>query len=72
MTDFLNNSNVFVVYKSKRAYPLYLIKYVRHGMQWFTLYKLISSFYTILNIKNKLFLSTNSYNYKNAYQYKTV
>lgn len=27
MTDFLNNSNIFVVYKSRRAYPLYLIKY---------------------------------------------
>lgn len=27
MTDYLNNSNIFVVYKSRRAYPLYLIKY---------------------------------------------
>ena len=27
MTDYLNNSNVYVVYKSRRAYPLYLIKY---------------------------------------------
>lgn len=27
MTDFLQNSNIFVVYKSRRAYPLYLIKY---------------------------------------------
>ena len=30
MTDFLDNSNVYVVYKGKRAYPLYLIKYVRN------------------------------------------
>ena len=27
MTDFLEGSNIYVVYKSKRAYPLYLIKY---------------------------------------------
>ena len=27
MTDFLNSSNIFVVYQSRRAYPLYLIKY---------------------------------------------
>lgn len=27
MTDFLQGSNVFVVYKNRRAYPLYLIKY---------------------------------------------
>jgi hypothetical protein len=27
MTDFLANSNIYVVYKSRRAYPLYLIKY---------------------------------------------
>lgn len=27
MTDFLDNSNIYVVYKSRRAYPLYLIKY---------------------------------------------
>ncbi len=34
MTDYLNNSNVFVVYKNKRAYPLYLIKYKK----WFNSY----------------------------------
>lgn len=27
MTDFLVNSNIYVVYKSRRAYPMYLIKY---------------------------------------------
>jgi len=27
MTDFLINSNIYVVYKSRRAYPLYLIMY---------------------------------------------
>jgi len=27
MTDFLSGSNVFVVYKNRRAYPNYLIKY---------------------------------------------
>ena len=27
MTDFLNNSNIYVVYKSRRAYPSYLIRY---------------------------------------------
>ena len=27
MMSYLNNSNVYVVYKSRRAYPLYLIKY---------------------------------------------
>jgi len=27
MTAFLQGSNVFVVYKNRRAYPLYLIKY---------------------------------------------
>ena len=27
MTDFLSGSNVYVVYKNRRAYPLYLIKY---------------------------------------------
>jgi hypothetical protein len=30
MTDFLNNSNVFVVYKNRRAYPSYLIKYIQN------------------------------------------
>jgi len=29
MTAFLNNSNVFVVYKNRRAYPHYLIKYIK-------------------------------------------
>ncbi len=32
MTDFLQGSNVFVVYKNRRAYPLYLIKYTPKGM----------------------------------------
>ena len=27
MTDYLSGSNIYVVYKSRRAYPLYLIKY---------------------------------------------
>ena len=27
MTDFLQGSNIYVVYKNRRAYPLYLIKY---------------------------------------------
>ena len=29
MTDFLQGSNVYVVYKNRRAYPLYLIKFVQ-------------------------------------------
>lgn len=29
MTEFLNGSNVFVVYKNRRAYPSYLIKYTK-------------------------------------------
>lgn len=29
MTAFLNGSNVFVVYKNRRAYPSYLIKFTR-------------------------------------------
>ena len=28
MTDFLQGSNIFVVYKNRRAYPLYEIKYI--------------------------------------------
>lgn len=27
MTDYLEGSHIYVVYKSRRAYPLYLIKY---------------------------------------------
>ena len=40
MTDYLNNSNIFVVYKSRRAYPLYLIKF------WLPLCPILTS-YTI-------------------------
>lgn len=35
MTDFLQGSNVFVVYKNRRAYPLYLIKYRSKGIYGF-------------------------------------
>jgi len=37
MTDFLRGSNIFVVYKNRRAYPLYLIKYINKWISMKTL-----------------------------------
>ena len=53
MTDFLQGSNVFVVYKNRRAYPLYLIKYrSKGGLFGFWLnpiyFAMISSLYHLL------------------------
>lgn len=38
MTDFYDGSNIYVVYKNRRAYPLYLIKFTTPWWIYIQLY----------------------------------